>query len=183
MKKFFLILSITIISLITGIVVAFFLKNDSNQSTHSISVESIEEVLKLSTTEVNVNDIYIYEPTESSWKFFTEKKVIMKVSGKVIFGYDLTKDNIIQVDSTNKVIKLNLSSPEPLYVEHELQEFNRSIGLFEEFTVDDNNEMMKRSREKIIDLAKLSLQNYQPKNDLIVNIVESLCAGYKIEVQ
>lgn len=45
------------------------------------------------------------------------------------------------------------------------------------------NFLPKKNKEKIIDLAKLSLQNYQPKNDFIVNIVESLCVGYKVQVQ
>ncbi|MEO5581978.1 MAG: DUF4230 domain-containing protein [Saprospiraceae bacterium] len=115
----------------------------------TILLEHIQKVAKLTTVEGSFSEIY----EKSSFKYFDispfQKKVLVRVKAKVSAGYDFNQMSI-EVDSTSKSIWINaLPEPQILSIDHDLDYYDVSEGLFTSLDRTDYNQIQIDAKELI----------------------------------
>ena len=82
-----------------------------------------------------------------------DKKVLVRVRATVSAGYDLERLHL-EADPATKTIHMSaLPEPEILSIDHTLDYYDISEGLFSSFTPDDYNRINKRAKELIREQA------------------------------
>lgn len=152
----------------------------------TVLLEKIQAVAKLSTVEGTFSEIYNYSEYQGYFSFFWDKKVLVRVRATVSAGYNLERLNI-QADPITKTIYMSgLPKPEILSIDHSLDYYDISEGLFASFSPEDYTRINQRAKDLIRDSAlKSNLLNEADTQgakmlDLVRFMVEG--AGWKLEV-
>ena len=152
----------------------------------AVLLEKIQEVAKLITVEGEFSEIYNYSEYQGYFTMLWDKKVLVRVRAKVSAGYDLNNLHM-EADPATKTIRMSaLPEPEILSIDHSLDYYDISEGLFASFSPEDYNRINQRAKDLIRDQALKS--NLLPAAreqaakimDLIRFMAES--AGWKLEV-
>ena len=152
----------------------------------TVLLEKIQEVCKLTTVEGQFSEIYNYNEYQGYFTWLWDKKVLVRVRATVAAGYDL--DNLhLEVDSTAKVIRMSaLPKPQILSIDHTLDYYDISNGIFTEFSAQDYNRINKRAKDLIRDQALKSnlLPVAREQGARMVDMVRFMTesAGWKFEV-
>ena len=95
----------------------------------------------------------LVSPLPIYFTFLWNKKILVRVKATVSVGYDLQELNI-QIDSSNQIITMsNLGTPEILSIDHNLDYYDISNGLFTSFTSRDYNRINQKAKELIREQA------------------------------
>lgn len=126
------------------------------QESATVLLERIQKVSKLTTIEGYFSELY----ENKSFQYFDlypfQKKVIVRVQAKVSVGYDLEKLNI-DADAESKTIYINnLPEPQILSIDHNLDYYDISEGLFTSFSEADYNKIQTDAKELIRKKASTS---------------------------
>ena len=123
------------------------------RSQSTVLLEKVQQVRKLVTVEGNFSELYdetnirkftIYVPMPSTWSF--SKQAILKVTGKVLVGYDMEKISVT-VDSLQRRILIgNLPEPRILSIDHEVEYKNLEESFFNSFTPEDYTRINKNAK-------------------------------------
>lgn len=147
-------------------------------------LEKIQAVTKLITVEGQFSEIYNYSEYQGYFTFFWDKKILVRVRATVSAGYDLNNLHF-EADPATKTIRMSaLGAPQILAIDHTLDYYDVSEGLFSSFTPEDYNRINQRAKDMIRDQAMKSnllsaAQEQAVKiTDLIRFMVES--AGWKL---
>jgi len=151
----------------------------------SVLLEKIQAVAKLITVEGQFSEIYNYSEYQGYFTLLWDKKVLVRVRATVAAGYDLGELHF-EADPVTKVIRMSaLPEPKILSIDHTIDYYDISEGLFASFSPEDYNRVNQRAKDLIRDQAlKSSLlpaaQEQAVKiTDLIRFMVES--AGWTLE--
>lgn len=152
----------------------------------TVLLEKIEAVAKLSTVEGTFSEIYNYSEYQGYFTFFWDKKVLVRVRATVSAGYDLEKLNIT-ADSATKTIRMSgLPKPQILSIDHTLDYYDISEGLFTSFSPEDYTRINQRAKDLIRDsalrsnlLTEADIQGAKML-DLMRFMIEG--AGWKLQV-
>ena len=151
----------------------------------SILLEKMEKVLKLITVEGHFTEVFSRNEYQGSWGVFWDKKVLLRVKAKVSVGYDLKKVVLIPDPETRTMTLSAWPEPEILSIEHSIDYYDISTGLFQSMTPTDYNRInqaavdsirAKAAKSKLLDEARvqrdeaLDLLRYMAQN-----------AGWKLE--
>lgn len=164
----------------------YFVSKSKPVEDSTVLLEKIQAVTKLITVEGQFSEIYNYSEYQGYFSLFWDKKVLVRVRATVSAGYDL---NLLQMeaDPATKTIRMSaLSKPEILSIDHTLDYYDISEGLFASFTPEDYTRINQRAKDLIRDQALKS--NLMPAAeeqagkmlDLIRFMVES--AGWRLEI-
>lgn len=164
----------------------YFVSRSKPVEDSTVLLEKIQAVTKLITVEGQFSEIYNYSEYQGYFSLFWDKKVLVRVRATVSAGYDL---NLLQMeaDPATKTIRMSaLSKPEILSIDHTLDYYDISEGLFASFTPEDYTRINQRAKDLIRDQALKS--NLMPAAeeqagkmlDLIRFMVES--AGWRLEI-
>jgi hypothetical protein len=122
----------------------------------TVLLEKIQAVTKLITVEGQFSEIYNYSEYQGYFTMLWDKKVLVRVRATVSVGYDLERLSIV-ADPVSKTIRMSaLPEPEILSIDHSLDYYDISQGLFASFTPDDYNRINRRAKELIRDQAAKS---------------------------
>ncbi len=115
----------------------------------TVLLEKIQKVAKLATVEGHFSELY----QKKSFTYFDispfQKKVLVRVQAKVAAGYDLEGLHI-EFDSTNRTIWINnLPDPKILYIDHSLDYYDITEGLFTSFNAADYNQIHAEAKDLI----------------------------------
>jgi len=126
------------------------------QESATILLERIQKVSKLTTVEGYFSELY----ENKSFQYFDlypfQKKVIVRVKAKVSVGFDLEQLNI-ETDPVSKTVFINqLPEPQILSIDHELDYYDISEGLFTSFSETDYNKIQTDAKELIRKKASAS---------------------------
>lgn len=152
----------------------------------TVLLEKIQAVAKLSTVEGTFSEIYNYSEYQGYFTFFWDKKVLVRVRATVSAGYDLEKLNIT-ADSATKTIRMSgLPKPQILSIDHTLDYYDISEGLFTSFSPEDYTRINQRAKDLIRDsalrsnlLTEADIQGAKML-DLMRFMIEG--AGWKLQV-
>ena len=164
----------------------YFVSKSKPVEDSTVLLEKIQAVTKLITVEGQFSEIYNYSEYQGYFSLFWDKKVLVRVRATVSAGYDL---NMLQMeaDPATKTIRMSaLPEPEILSIDHSLDYYDISEGLFASFTPEDYTRINQRAKDLIRDQALKS--NLMPAAeeqagkmlDLIRFMVES--AGWRLEI-
>jgi hypothetical protein len=126
-----------------------------------VLLERMEKVAKLITVEGYFSEIYDYQ---DYWRFDWlpfQKKALLRVKAKVSVGYDLSKMHIQALPEEKRFIISDLPDPEILSIDHDVDYYDITQGVFNSFKEADYN-LMNRNAKKIIEEQAL-------KSDLMLN--------------
>ena len=186
-KNFSGLLMLTAAFLIGGwLSYRYFAPHSNAVEDSAVLLEKIQAVAKLTTVEGEFSEIYNYSEYQGYFTMLWDKKVLVRVRAKVSAGYDL---NHLQMDAdpVTKTIRMSaLPEPEILSIDHSLDYYDISEGLFATFSPEDYTRINQRAKDLIRDQALKS--NLMPAAreqavkmlDLIRFMVES--AGWKLVI-
>lgn len=184
MKKVFALLGIIVVFALGVLVARWFYQQPQTEETATSStvlLEKVEQVCKLVTVEGNFTELYdetnirkftVYMPLPSTWRF--SKQAIIKVSGKVLVGYDL-KDLKVTADSTRRQIILsNLPAPEILSIDHDLEYKNLTESFFNSFEPEDYTALSANAKAVLRQKAKESrlMQEAEFEGNQLLHIMQ-----------
>ncbi len=150
-----------------------------------VLLEKIKKVYKVVTVEGHFSEVYDYE---DYWGYdFSpfRKKALVRVKAKVLAGYDLDQISIEAFPDEKKIIISELSKPQILSIEHDLDYYDLTAGTFNAFTKDDYNKINTNAKEYIVekaaesDLLKSAEQQGNQAIEMIQFMVEN--AGWRVE--
>ncbi|MEZ4910585.1 MAG: DUF4230 domain-containing protein [Saprospiraceae bacterium] len=123
-------------------------KRQAENST--IVLEKIKKVTKLITVEGYFSEIFDHkEYYKYDFLDLFTKKILLRVNAKVSVGYDFEKANIT-VDSVSKILYINeVPKPEVLSIDHEIDYYDISQGVFAEFTPEEYTKFNKEAKTLI----------------------------------
>lgn len=186
-KRFLQIIFVVAAFLIGGwLSYRYFVPKSKPVEDASVLLEKIQAVTKLITVEGQFSEIYNYSEYQGYFTFLWDKKVLVRVRATVSAGYDLESLNM-EADPVTKTIYMSaLTEPEILSIDHSLDYYDISEGLFASFSPEDYTRINQRAKDLIRDQALKS--NLMPAAreqadkmlDLIQFMVQS--AGWKLEI-
>jgi hypothetical protein len=150
----------------------------------SVLLEKIQAVSKLITVEGQFSEIYNYSEYDGYFSMFWDKKVLVRVRATVSAGYDLNYLNA-RSDPATKTITLSApGAPQILSIDHSLDYYDISEGLFASFSPEDYNNINHRAKELIREQAlKSSLMSAaQEQGDKMIDLIRFMVesAGWKL---
>lgn len=153
----------------------------------SVLLEQIRTVAKLSTVEGEFSEIYNYDEYQGYFTFFWDKKVLVRVRATVAAGYNLEKMTV-EADAATHTIRIrNVPAPEILSIDHSLDYYDISTGIFTNFTEADYNRIHQRAKDLIREQAERStlLQSAREQGDKIFGTIRFLgeSNGWKVDIE
>ena len=164
---------------------SFLQKKKIEQST--IVLEKIKQVTKLITVEGNISELYSYKDYYSYDFSPFRKKALIRVNAKVSAGYDFEKMQI-NVKPNLKLIEINnFPQPEILSIDHNLDYYDISEGVFNSFEPEDLNKLNKEAKSKIENSALNSdlLKRAKDQKDDLIQMLSLLIenSGYDLQIK
>jgi len=129
--------------------------------------------------------VYNYSEYEGYFTFLWDKKVLVRVRATVAAGYDLEQLNLVADPATKTVRMSALPEPKILSIDHTLDYYDISQGIFETFSPEDHNRINKRAKDLIREQAeKSNLLPAQEQADKMIELVRFMVesAGWKLEI-
>lgn len=152
-----------------------------------IILEQLKAVSKLITVEAFYNELYTHQDyTQFDW-FPFQKKAILRVKAKVSAGYDLSGIQY-DVNKEAKVITIShLPKPQILSIDHSLDYYDITEGIFNNFEKDDYNKLQAKAKDLIYQKAMegLLLVEAAKKGIATIEVMKTIAtqAGWKVEVR
>jgi hypothetical protein len=120
------------------------------QEQSQVLLERVEQVAKLITVEGYFSEVYDYKDYwRFDWSPF-QKKALLRVKAKVSVGYDLSKMKVESRPQEKLLIVSYLPDPQILSIDHDVDYYDISEGVFNSFTEADYTRM-NRSAKKVIE--------------------------------
>ena len=165
----------------------YFVARPQGVENASVLLEKIETVAKLTTVEGQFSEVYNYSEYEGYFTFLWDKKVLVRVRATVAAGYDLEQLNLV-ADPVTKTVRMSaLPEPKILSIDHTLDYYDISQGIFESFSPEDHNRINKRAKDLIREQAEKSnlLPAAQEQAEKMIELVRFMVesAGWKLEVE
>ena len=162
------------------------------QTTESsiVLLEKIRTVCKLVTAEGEFVEIYEYKenfaeniPLLSNQQLFG-KKALVRVRAKVSVGYDLSSMNMEPNEKSRTLVISNLPPADIISVEHDLDYYDLSTGIFSQFSTDDYNKINANAKEFIVSQVHKSslMQAADDKRDELIGVIRYMVeqAGWTV---
>lgn len=164
----------------------FFAPNNKPTEDSTVLLEKIQAVSKLITVEGQFSEIYNYNEYQGYFSMLWDKKVLVRVRATVSAGYDLNELHIMADPLTHTIRVSALPEPQILSIDHSIDYYDISEGLFSSFTPEDYTRINQRAKDLIRDQALKS--NLLPSAreqankmfDLMRFMAES--SGWKLEI-
>ena len=150
-----------------------------------VLLEKIKKVYKVVTVEGHFSEVYDYE---DYWGYdFSpfRKKALVRVKAKVLAGYDLDQLSIEAFPDEKKIVVSELSKPQILSIEHDLDYYDLTAGTFNAFTKDDYNKINAKAKQYIVEKAAESdlLKSAEQQGDQAFEMIQFMVqnAGWTVE--
>jgi hypothetical protein len=196
-KNILLLLGMLVVFALGIGLTSWYLQDKTSETTTAnatVLLEQVKQVRKMVTVEGTFSEIYdetnkrnftIYLPMPSIWSF--SKQAILKVTGKVLVGYDL-KAIEITVDSTNQQLILrNLPKPEIISIDHELEYKNLEESYFNSFSPEDYTRISKNAKAVLAQKAEESglLAEAEKQGNQLISVMQVLveAGGWQLIVE
>ena len=149
-----------------------------------VLLEKIRTVCKLVTAEGQFAEIYEYKESFPFESPLFSKKALLRVRATVSVGYDLGEINIQPDEKSHTVVISNLPPVEIIAVEHDLDYYDLTEGLFNRFSTEDYNKMNANAKEFIVSQVHKStlMEAADEKRDELLEVIRYMVeqAGWKV---
>lgn len=154
----------------------------------TVVLEQIHKVTKLVTVEGQFSEIYDHKEyyKYDIFDLFT-KKMLLRINAKVSAGFNLEGSNMT-IDSISKTVFFNeLPKAEILSIDHDIDYYDISQGVFASFTPEEYTSINKDAKEMIAskvqftDLLKKADEQKQEYLDMLELILRTY--GWKLVIK
>ncbi|MGE5355342.1 MAG: DUF4230 domain-containing protein [Deltaproteobacteria bacterium] len=152
------------IAYFSGMKASFF--ENKSELTQEVIMEQMKNVVKLGTVEGYFSEIYNYKEHYGMDVSFFTKKALIRVKARILAGFDLEKLKISVDEKSKKVTLENIPAPQILSMEHDLDYYDITEGIFNSFSTADYNRMNSQ--------AKNFIKNVALKSKLMGNATDQL---------
>ncbi len=186
------IIVILLITLCLGILVLWYVQNKMSlhqkSGNSTVVLEQIHKVTKLVTVEGQFSEIYDHKEyyKYDIFDLFT-KKMLLRINAKVSAGFNLEGSNMT-IDSISKTVFFNeLPKAEILSIDHDIDYYDISQGVFASFTPEEYTSINKDAKEMIAskvqftDLLKKADEQKQEYLDMLELILRTY--GWKLVIK
>lgn len=179
---------IALLAFVLGIFCAklYFAPASKPQEEATVLLEKIEAVKKLVTVEGHFSEIYNYSEYQGYFTLLWDKKALVRVRATVSAGYDLEQMKFEAVPETRTLRISQLPEPKILSIDHTLDYYDISNGLFQSFSAEDYNRINQRAKDIIRDKATQSnlLQAAREQGEKTLDLIRFMAesAGWKVEI-
>ncbi|MFN0013381.1 MAG: DUF4230 domain-containing protein [Saprospiraceae bacterium] len=188
MLKRILVISAFVVTFVLGgwlAVRLFAPKETKPQESATVLLEKIRTVVKLTTVEGEFSEIYNYSEYSGFFTWFWDKKALVRVNAVVSAGFDLGNLKMV-ADSSVRVLRIGpLPEPQILSIDHTLDYYDVSTGVFSDFLPEDYNRINNKAKELIRQSAQQShlLATAREQSNKIFEIVRFMAesTGWKVE--
>ena len=167
---------------------------DEIRSQSTVLLEKVSKVRKLVTVEGNFSELYdetnirkftLYVPMPSTWSF--SKQAILKVTGKVLVGYDMEQIRISVDSLQHRIVVGNLPEPRILSIDHEVEYKNLEESFFNSFTPEDYTRINKNAKAVLRQKAEESrlLDEARKEGNQMLDVMRFMIesAGWEMVVE
>lgn len=152
----------------------------------TVLLEKIKAVAKLVTVEGEFSEIYNYNEYNGYFSFFWDKKILVRVRATVSAGYDLNNLKM-EADPATRTIRMSaLPEAQILSIDHTLDYYDISEGLFTSFTPEDYSRINQRAKDLVREQALKSnlMPSAREQAEKIVEMIRFMVesAGWKLEI-
>lgn len=164
----------------------YFVPQSKPVENASVLLEKIQAVTKLITVEGQFSEIYNYSEYQGYFTMLWDKKVLVRVRATVSAGYDLEQLNLT-ADPATKTIRMSaLPEPQILSIDHSLDYYDISEGLFASFSPEDYTRINQRAKDLIRDQAEKShlMDAAEEQADKMLELIQFMVesAGWKLVI-
>lgn len=149
-----------------------------------VLLEKVRTVCKLVTAEGQFAEIYEYKESFPFESPLFSKKALLRVRATVSVGYDLSEINMEPDEKSHTLVISNLPPVEIIAVEHDLDYYDITEGLFSRFSTEDYNNMNAKAKDFVISqVHKSTLMNAaDEKRDELLDVIRYMVeqAGWKV---
>ena len=153
----------------------------------TVVLEKMKHVTKLITVEGQLSELYNHTDYYGYDISPLRKKALVRVTATVSVGYDFEKMQINVYPGQKKVIISNFPPAEILAIDHDIDYYDISEGVFNGFETKDYNQINKAAKEKIKEAALKSniLQKADDQKDQLIQMFGLMLegSGYTVEVE
>lgn len=165
----------------------FFAPHHKPVEESTVLLEKIQAVAKLTTVEGQFSEIYNYNEYQGYFTLFWDKRALVRVRATVAAGYDLGTLHF-EADPATRTIRMSaLPEPEILSVDHTLDYYDVSEGLFASFAPEDYNRINQRAKDLIREQALKStlLPAAREQADKITGLIQFMVesAGWTFQME
>ena len=181
-----------IILLITGaLIFAWYIgfKSSLFEKKSSVSqeviLEQIKNVVKLGTVEGYFSEIYNYKEHYGPELSFFTKKALIRVKAKILAGFDLEAIKIGVDEKSRTVTISNIPDPQIISIEHDLDYYDITEGIFNSFTTEDYNRMNVQAKTYIKSIALKSglMDNARKQLNSHIELLKVMMNSYGWELK
>lgn len=155
------------------------------EETSEVLLERVQTVAKLITVEGYFSEVYDYKDYYGYNLSLFRKKALIRVKAKVSVGYDLSQVEFKARPDEKVIIVSNLPDPEILSIDHDLDYYDISEGVFNSFSPQDYTQLNQRAKQYIEERAKESdlLQSAQNQGEQILDMMRFMVeqSGWQME--
>lgn len=164
----------------------YFVAKSKPVEDSTVLLEKIQTVTKLITVEGQFSELYNYNEYQGYFTMLWDKKVLVRVRATVSVGYDLENMNLEADPATRTIYMSALPEPEILSIDHSLDYYDISEGLFASFTPEDYTRINQRAKDLIRDQALQSklMPAAREQADKMLELIEFMVesAGWKLRI-
>lgn len=118
--------------------------------THGVVVEQVRSVAQLVTSETTVRDVVVYE----NRRLGSTKRSLIVVTGKVMAGIDLDAGTRVDLDHSERRVRILLPPAKVLTVEvTQLRTYDERSGLWNPFRPADRDTIYHLARQQLVSAA------------------------------
>jgi hypothetical protein len=144
-----------------------------------VLLERIRAVAKLTTVEGYFTEVYDYKDYWGYDISFLRKKALLRVKAKVSVGYDLNHMTVDMKPEQKLIVISNLPEPAILSIDHDIDYYDISQGVFNSFTEADYNRINRNAKAFIEARAKESdlLEAAEKQGNLMLDLIRNMAEG------
>lgn len=186
-KRLLLISAVALAFLLGGwLTYRFFAPPPKPVENATVLLEKIRKVLKLTTVEGDFSEIYSYSEYSGYFTWLWDKKALVRVKATVAAGYDLSNLKM-EVDSVTHTLRIGpLPEPQILSIDHSLEYYDVSTGVFNSFSPEDYNRMNQRAKDLVREQALKSnlLPSAKEQGDKVFDIIRFMAesTGWQVVI-
>lgn len=150
----------------------------------TVLLEKVKTVAKLISVEGYYSEVYDHK---TYWAYnisLFQKKALIRVKAKVSVGYDLSKMNIESDQATRTILISKLPEAEILSIDHDLDYYDISEGVFNAFTPQDYTRLNKLAKSKIEESARKGdlFKKAEEQGNQMLEVIELMVesTGWKV---
>ena len=151
-----------------------------------VLLEKVRTVCKLVTAEGQFAEIYEYKESFPFDIPLFSKKALIRVRATVSVGYDLSKINLEPDEKSHTLVISGIPEAEIIAVEHDLDYYDLTEGLFNTFSTEDYNKLNARAKEFVVSQVHKSslMPAADQKRDEMLEVIRYMVeqAGWELLV-